>query len=59
MSKRIDDLIEIVKYMQKKQYILTNMLIHIGCRADMYDDFIRKSFNELDELNVPEFKESK
>lgn len=54
MSEKMGDLIEIVKYMQKKQHVLTKMLIHLGFRADLYDDFIRGCFNELENLKVPE-----
>ena len=58
MSENISNLIEVVKYMDRQQHILTNMLIHLGCRADLYDDFIRDCFNELDNLKVPELKEA-
>lgn len=53
MSEKIDNLIEIVKHMQKQQHILTKMLIHFGFRADLYDGFIRECFNELDSLKIP------
>lgn len=56
MSEKTDNLIEIVKHIQKQQYILTKMLIHFGCRADLYDDFIREQFNELENLETPELK---
>ena len=58
MSENISNLIEIIKYIQKQQHILTTMLIHIGCRADMYDDFISGCFKELGNLKVPKFGES-
>ena len=54
MSENMSNLIEVVKYMEKQQHILTKMLIHLGCRADLYDDSIRDCFNELDNLKVPE-----
>lgn len=57
MSVNTNDLIEIVKHIQKQQHILTKMLIHLGCRADLYDDFIRDCFNELENLEAP--KETK
>lgn len=57
MSEKMGNLIEIVELMQKQQYILTKMLIHLGCRADLYDDFISECFNELNNINVPLFKE--
>ena len=57
MSEKMGDLIEIVKFMEKQQYIMAKMLIHLGCRADLYDDFIRGCFDELENLNVPELKE--
>lgn len=30
------------------------MLIHLGCRADLYDDFIRNCFDELENLEAPD-----
>jgi len=54
----MSELIEIVKCIVNKQQILTKMLIHLGCRADLYDDFIRGCFNELGNLQVPNFKEA-
>lgn len=57
MSEKMGDLIEIVKYIVKQQEILTKMLIHLGCRADLYDNFICESFKELENLKVPKFKE--
>lgn len=59
MSEQMDDLIEIVKIIQKQQHILTKMLIHLGSRADLYDGFIRGCFDELQNLNVPKLKEDK
>jgi hypothetical protein len=59
MSENMNNLIEIVKYMKEQQNILTKMLIHLGCRADLYDDFIRGCFDELENHKVPEFKEAK
>ena len=58
MSEKMGDLIEIVKSMQKQQHILTKMLIHLGCRADLYDNFIGGCFDELQNLNAPELKEA-
>lgn len=58
MSKKMDDLIEIVKFMEKQQNILAKMLIHLGCRADLYDGFIRGCFDELQNLEAPELKEA-
>lgn len=58
MSKEMGDLIEIIQYLVKQQQILTKMLIHIGCRADLYDNFIGESFNELQNLKIPNFKEA-
>lgn len=58
MSEKMGDLIEIVISMQKQQHILTKMLIHLGCRADLYDNFIGECFKELDNLKVPNFKEA-
>ena len=58
MSESMSNLIEIVKHVQKQQHILTKMLIHLGCRADLYDDFIRGCFDELENLKVPELKEA-
>ena len=52
------DLIEIVKFIHKRQHILTKMLIHLGCRSDLYDGFIRDCFNELENLKVPKLKEA-
>ena len=51
---QMSDLIEIIQYMVKQQQILSKMLIHLGCRADLYDDFIRDCFNELENLKAPE-----
>lgn len=53
MSEKTVDLIEIVKFMAKQQQILTKMLIHLGCRADLYDDIIRDCLDELENLKVP------
>ena len=58
MSESMSNLIEIVKHVQKQQHILTKMLIHLGCRADLYDGFIRGCFDELENLKVPELKEA-
>lgn len=58
MSEKMNNLIDVIKFIQKQQYILTKMLIHFGCRVDLYDDFIRECFNELENLNVPELKEA-
>lgn len=58
MSEKMDELIEIVKHMEKQQHILAKMIIHLGCRADLYDDFIRGCFDELENLKVPELKEA-
>lgn len=52
MSENFINLVEIVKHMQKQQYILTKMLIHLGCRADLHDDFIRNCFEELENLDT-------
>lgn len=57
MSENMSNLIEVVKHIQKQQHILTKMLIHLGCRADLYDGFIRGCFDELENLNAPELKE--
>lgn len=46
------DLINVVKYMEKQQHIMVKMLIHLGCRADLYDDFIRQCFSELENLKL-------
>lgn len=53
------ELIEIVKCIVNRQQILTKMLIHLGCRADLYDDFIRGCFNELENIEIPNLKELK
>lgn len=53
MSANMRNLVEVVKLVQKQQHILTKMLIHLGCRADLYDDFIRNCFNELENIDVP------
>lgn len=58
MSEKMCDLIEIVKFMEEQQNILVKMLIHLGCRADLYDDFIRGCFDELENLKAPELKEA-
>lgn len=58
MSENISNLIEIIKYIQKQQHILTTMLIHLGSRADLYDDFISGCFRELGKLKVPKFGEA-
>lgn len=58
MSENIIHLIDVVKHIQKQQFILTKMLIHLGCRSDLYDDFIRDCFVELENLKIPELKES-
>lgn len=58
MSENMSNLIEVVKHIQKQQHILTKMLIHLGSRADLYDDFIRGCFNEFENLQVPNFKEA-
>lgn len=57
MSEKFNQLIDIVKCMEMQQHILTKMLIHLGCRADLYDDFIRDCFNELNNIKVPKFNE--
>ena len=59
MSENVSNLIDIVKYMKEQQHILTKMLIHLGCRADLQDDFIRGCFDELENLKVPELKKTK
>lgn len=53
MNADLNTLIEAVSYIHKQQHILTKMLIHIGYRADLYDDFISNCFNELNNLEVP------
>lgn len=53
MRERTNELIEIVQYMHKQQYILTKMLIHLGCRSDLCDSFICDCLNELNNLKVP------
>jgi hypothetical protein len=58
MSEKMGDLIEIVKCKRTQQNILAKMLIHLGCRADLYDNFIGECFKELDNLKVPNFKEA-
>ena len=58
MSENIIHLIDVVKHIQKQQFILTKMLIHIGFRSDLYDDFIQDCFVELENLNNPKLKES-
>ena len=55
----MNELIEIVKCIVNRQQILTKMLIHLGCRADLYDDFIRGCFNELANIEIPNLKELK
>lgn len=55
----MSELIEIVKCIVNQQQILTKMLIHLGCRADLYDDFIRGCFNELENIKIPNIKELK
>ena len=44
------DLINVVKYMENRQHIMVKMLIHLGFRADLYDDFIRGCLSELENL---------
>ena len=56
MSENMSNLIEIVKHIEKQQNILTKMLIHLGCREDLYDGFIRGCFEELENLKVPEIE---
>ena len=58
MSEEMGCLIKIVKFMEEQQYILTKMLIHLGCRVDLNDDFIRGCLKELNNLKAPEFKEA-
>lgn len=53
MNADLNTLIDVVSYIQTQQCILTKMLIHLGCRADLYDNFIRDCFNELNNLEVP------
>ena len=53
MSKEMGDIVEIIQYMVKQQQILTKMLIHLGCRADLYDNFICECFKELENLKIP------
>lgn len=55
----MSELIEIVKCIVNQQQILTKMLIHLGCRADLYDDFISGCFNELGNIKIPNIKELK
>lgn len=55
----MSELIEIVKCIVNQQQILTKMLIHLGCRADLYDDFIRGCFDELENIKIPNIKELK
>lgn len=43
-------LYEIIEYLLKRQQILTELLIHIGSRTDMLDNFICEKFKELDNL---------
>ena len=52
------DLINVVKYMAKKQHIMLKMLIHLGFRSDLYDDFIRGCFSELDDLKFDYYEEA-
>lgn len=52
MSEKFNQLID-VKCMEMQQHILTKMLIHLGCRSDLYDDFISECFNELNNIKVP------
>ena len=58
MSKGMGELIEIIQFIVKQQQILTKMLIHLGCRADLYDNFICECFKELENLKIPNFKEA-
>ena len=51
------DLINVVKYMEKQQHIMAKMLIHLGFRADLHDDFIRGCLRELDNLKFENPKE--
>lgn len=53
MSEEINKLIEIIQYIVRQQQIMTKILIHFGFRADLYDNFIRECFNELENLTVP------
>lgn len=55
----MNELVPIIKYMWKQQHILVKMLIHLGYRADLYDDFIGTCLGELASLKAPEPKEHK
>ena len=57
MSENMSNLIEVVKYMEKRGNILEKMLVHLGCRADLYDSFIINCFNELENLKAPKLKD--
>lgn len=59
MSNKNYELVPIIKYMCKQQHILVKMLIHLGYRADLYDNFIGTCLGELASLKAPEPKEHK
>lgn len=59
MSENLSNLVEVVKHIQKQQHILTKMLIHLGCRADLYDGFIHNCFNELENLDTQKTEDHK
>lgn len=54
MSKKNSDLASIVKYIHKRQMILAKILIHLGYRADVYDNFIGGCLDELGRLKFPD-----
>ena len=61
------DLAEIIKLLLERQQILTRLVIHWGCRADLYDNFVAEQFKKLEEwgfksqrlnlINTDTFKE--
>ena len=54
----IEELCKIVGHLAERQKVLANILIHIGSRADIYDNTIGEYFNELYKLDK-NFNEAK
>lgn len=51
------DLVQIIHFMLKRQQILVQIIIHLCCRADLYDNFVSMRLNDLQNLKAPDFKE--
>ena len=50
----MEDLAKIVGYLTERQRILADIVIHLGCRADLYDAFVADCLDKLRELRVPD-----